>query len=118
MPHIILEYSSNLSSDAAVNQLLGKLHDALGGIESFETDRIKSRALRFDAYKIGADDHRGFVHATVLFSPGRPEALRRELVKKLLTIIISEVRSVPGSFSTSVEIRQFEPGMYATERDK
>ncbi|MBV8198612.1 MAG: hypothetical protein JO263_10780 [Candidatus Eremiobacteraeota bacterium] len=118
MPHIILEYSSNLSSDAAMNQLLGKLHDTLGGIESFETDRIKSRALRFDAYRIGADDHRGFVHATVLFSPGRPEALRRELVKKLLTIIMSDVRSAPGSFSTSVEIRQFEPGMYATERDK
>jgi 5-carboxymethyl-2-hydroxymuconate isomerase len=116
MPHIILEYSSNLSSDA-MNQLLGKLHDTLGGIESFENDRIKSRALRFDAYRIGADDHRGFVHATVLFSPGRPEALRRELVKKLLTIIISEVRSLPGDFSTSVEIRQFEPGMYATERD-
>ncbi|MFY9663202.1 MAG: hypothetical protein WAL67_09570 [Candidatus Cybelea sp.] len=63
MPHIILEYSSNLSNDALVNQLLGKLHDTLGGIESFETDRIKSRALRFDAYKIGTDDHRGFVHA-------------------------------------------------------
>jgi len=116
MPHIILEYSSNLSSDTA-NQLLGKLHDTLGGIESFETDRIKSRALRFDAYRIGGDDHRGFVHATVLFSPGRPEALRRELVKKLLTIINSDVRSGPGTFSTSVEIRQFEPAMYATERD-
>ncbi|HVR47923.1 MAG TPA: 5-carboxymethyl-2-hydroxymuconate isomerase [Candidatus Binatia bacterium] len=118
MPHLILEYSSNLSSDAAMNQLLGKLHDALGSIESFESDRIKSRALRFNAYRIGADDRRGFVHATVLFSPGRPEALRRELVKKLLTIIISEVRSASGSFSSSVEIRQFEPGMYATERDE
>jgi 5-carboxymethyl-2-hydroxymuconate isomerase len=116
MPHIILEHSSDLSS-ARMNQLLAKLHDTLGGIESFETDRIKSRVLRFDAYAIGADDRRGFVHAAVLFSPGRPEALRRELVKNLLTILMSEVRSAPGSFSTSVEIRQFEPGMYATERD-
>ena len=58
------------------------------------------------------------MHATVLFSPGRPETLRRELVKKLLAIIIGEVGSAPGSFSTSVEVRQFEPGMYATERDK
>jgi 5-carboxymethyl-2-hydroxymuconate isomerase len=118
MPHIILEYSNNLSSDAAMNQLLGKLHNTLGGIESFETDRIKSRALRFDACRIGAGEHRGFVHATVLFSPGRPEALRRELVKKLLTIIISEAGGAPGSFSASVEVRQFESGMYATERDQ
>ena len=89
MPHIILEYSSNLGDDAGLSHLLDRLHDALGDTESFESDRIKSRAVRTDTYHVGAD-RRGFVHATVLFSPGRPEALRRQVGRRLLDIMRSD----------------------------
>jgi 5-carboxymethyl-2-hydroxymuconate isomerase len=112
MPHIILEYSSNLG-DAGLSHLL----DALGDTESFESDRIKSRAVRCDTYYVGAD-RRGFVHATVLFSPGRPEALRRQVGRRLLDIMRSDAALRGADVATSVEIRQFEPGMYITERDR
>ena len=117
MPHIILEYSSNLGDAGGLSHLLDRLHDALGDTESFESDRIKSRAVRTDTYHVGAD-RRGFVHATVLFSPGRPEALRRQVGRRLLDIMRSDAALGGADVATSVEIRQFEPGMYITERDR
>jgi len=116
MPHVILEYSSNLGDDAGLAHLLDSLHDALGDTESFESERIKSRAVRCETYHVSAD-RRGFVHATVLFSPGRPEALRRQVVRRLLDIMRSDSVMGGADVATSVEIRQFEPGMYITERD-
>ena len=88
MPHIILEYSSNLattptspisSTDSTTRSVIRR---------ASSPDRIKSRAVRTDTYHVGAD-RRGFVHATVLFSPGRPEALRRQ-VGRLLGIMRSD----------------------------
>jgi 5-carboxymethyl-2-hydroxymuconate isomerase len=58
------------------------------------------------------------VHATVLFSPGRPEALRRQVGRRLLDIMRSDAALGGPDVATSVEIRQFEPGMYITERDR
>ena len=116
MPHIILEYSSNLGDDASLAHLLDSLHAALGDTESFESERIKSRAVRCDTYHVSTE-RRGFVHATVLFSPGRPDALRRQLARRLLDIMRSDSVMGGADVATSVEIRQFEPGMYITERD-
>jgi 5-carboxymethyl-2-hydroxymuconate isomerase len=116
VPHIILEYSSNLGDDAGLAHLLDSLHAALGDTESFESERIKSRAIRCDTYHVGTE-RRGFVHATVLFSPGRPEALRRQVVRRLLDIMRSDSVMGGADVATSVEVRQFEPGMYLTERD-
>jgi len=50
MPHIILEYSSNLGDDDALAYLLDRLHDALGDTESFESERIK--AAPYDVTRI------------------------------------------------------------------
>jgi len=116
VPHIILEYSSNLGDEVALARLLDSLHAALGDTESFESERIKSRAVRCETYHVGSD-RRGFVHATVLFSPGRPEALRRQLVRRLLDIMRSDSVMGGADVAKSVEIRQFGPGMYITERD-
>src|SRR5579863_570391 len=86
MPHIILEYSSNLGDAAALTRLLDSLHGALGDTESFDSERIKSRAVRCETYHVSTE-RRGFMHATVLFSPGRPEALRRQVARRLLDIM-------------------------------
>jgi 5-carboxymethyl-2-hydroxymuconate isomerase len=116
MPHIILEYSSNLGNASGLSRLLDRLHQALGDTESFESERIKSRAVRTETFHVGAD-RRGFVHATVLFSPGRPDALRRQVGRRLIDIMRSDATLGAADVATSVEIRQFEPGMYITERD-
>lgn len=116
MPHIVLEYSSNLSDCGDWPAVLEKLHGAVGDTESFETHRIKSRAIALDTYRVASGEGTGFVHATVAFSPGRSETLRRELGGHLLALLASEVTSAELDISRSVEIRQFEPEMYFSDR--
>lgn len=116
MPHIILEYSSNLGDEGSLSHLLDRLHAALGDTESFDSERIKSRAVRCETYHVSVE-RRGFMHATVLFSPGRPENLRSQVARRLLDIMRSDSVLGGDDVATSVEVRQFEPGMYITERD-
>ncbi len=116
MPHIVLEYSRNLSDSGDWPSVLRELHGAVGDTESFETHRIKSRAMALDTYRVASGDGTAFVHATIVFSPGRSETLRRELGQRLLDILANEVTSADLDISRSVEIRQFEPEMYLTDR--
>jgi 5-carboxymethyl-2-hydroxymuconate isomerase len=117
MPHIVLEYSSDLAAAIDPSGLLEALHRAVGTAESFDLDRVKSRAIEVATYRVGAGPPRGFVHATVAFMTGRSEALRDELGRRLLEILVREVRPAGVAVSRSVEIRQFEPGMYFSDRE-
>ena len=112
MPHIVLEYSSDLTASVDFERLLDALHQILGNVESFETDRIKSRSLELDHYLVGRERDRRLVHVAVSFSHGRSEALRVELGQRLLDFLMNEVRPDGVEVSRSVEIRQFEPQMY------
>ena len=112
MPHIVLEYSSDLTASVDFERLLDALHQILGNVESFETDRIKSRSLELDHYLVGRERDRRLVHVAVSFSRGRSEALRVELGQRLLDFLMNEVRPDGVEVSRSVEIRQFEPQMY------
>ncbi len=118
MPHIVLEYSSNLTQSVDFERLLDALHQILGNVESFETDRIKSRSLGLDHYLVGRERDRGLVHVAVSFSRGRSEALRVELGQRLLDLLMNEVRPDGVEVSRSVEIRQFEPKMYFNDYDQ
>lgn len=117
MPHIVLEYSRNLSTTIDASALLDQLHRALGGTESFEADRIKARAIELDNYSIGDKEGGGFMHASVTFSRGRSERARADLGNRLLEILLTEASPSGLEVSRSVEIRQFEPGMYFNDRD-
>ena len=117
MPHIVLEYSRNLGEPARLSRLLGELHSALGATEGFEGDRIKSRAIPLETFRVGRAEDSGFIHASVTFSRGRPDPVRRELGNRLLAILM-QAEGWPGiEVGKSVEIRQFEPGMYFNSRD-
>ena len=113
MPHIILEYSPNATDAPAA--LLDRLHRALGDDKSVQAERVKSRAIAVDTYLVGTDGPRGFVHATVLLSDGRPAEMRRELGARLLAVLGREACPPGVELARSVEIRQFEPGMYFTD---
>jgi 5-carboxymethyl-2-hydroxymuconate isomerase len=117
MPHIVLEYSSGLGPGFDASALLQELHEAVGATEGFELDRIKSRAVALRTHLVGRAPGE-LVHATVAFSPGRAPRLREELGRRLLEILTAGTRREgegPG-IHRSVEIRQFEAGMYFASR--
>ena len=79
MPHLVLEYSSNVPHTRDLAVVLQQLHEALAASGSFDLAKIKSRAVRHDVFRVadGAED-RAFVHLTAAVLDGREaEALRR-----------------------------------------
>jgi len=119
MPHIILEYSSGLGPGFDAAALLQNLHEAVGATEGFELDRIKSRAVALQTHIVGRSPGE-LVHATVAFSPGRTPRLREELGQRLLAILTARTRREGEGprVHRSVEIRQFEEGMYFTSKSE
>jgi 5-carboxymethyl-2-hydroxymuconate isomerase len=112
MPHIVLEYSKKLEQRIDFSRLLKKMHDVLGGMSDFELDRIKSRSIGYGTCFVGNDPERTFVHVTLVFSQGRADSVRDSLGRHMLNLLTSDVSPKGVAVSRSVEIRQFEPGMY------
>ena len=111
MPHIVLEYSTGLAERCDIDRLLLELHGMLGKHPSFETDRIKSRAIPIAQRIVGSDPNREFVHVAISFSSGRDE-IRKALGQAILDVLLQRIGGPDLKVSRSVEIRQFEPGMY------
>ena len=114
MPHILLEYSDNIAENLKITSLLDTLHKALGDFETFDNDRIKSRAVKLDTYIVGAaEGGDAFIHATVSFSRGRSSELRKEIGDHLRKLVTKETQgNIKFKTTCSVEIRQFEEEMY------
>lgn len=71
MPHLVLEYTGNLSLD--VQPTLLKLNQALVASGHFEENAIKARAVRLDNYLVGTapEAKRAFVAVRLAILTGR-----------------------------------------------
>jgi len=79
MPHVIVEYSSNLDETLDVDALLGALHQAVIDTGLADTAAIRTRAARREHYCIAdRNPGNGFVQIAVRMREGRPkEALQK-----------------------------------------
>lgn len=89
MPHLILEYSNNISiAKNNLNELLQRCNHLLAEMLPTELTGCKSRAYVCDNYCIGAgrsDD--AFVHANLSVMPGRTPEKLQTLGQNLLTLL-------------------------------
>ena len=88
MPHLTLEYSSNLPAPMEHQVLFEELHAAVERSGAFRLAEIKSRAIAHDTFRVGGGDPGSvFVHLTVAILSGRELAFRRQLSADLLAIL-------------------------------
>lgn len=84
MPHLTLEYTSNLVN-IDVKQCLVELNKVLVATNQFDEIDIKSRARKFDDYAVGiSPDHRAFLHAKLSLLNGRSTEVKRQISAALL----------------------------------
>lgn len=83
MPHLVLEYSSNLAID--VQPTLLKLNEALVATGHFEENAIKARALRLEDYLVGTQPQaqRAFLHLRLAILTGRTLAEKKQVADAL-----------------------------------
>ena len=83
MPHIIIEYSGNLTG-LNVTNLIHDCHHALNGRHNVTTDRVKTRAMKLDDFLVGVHGEKGqMMHITLRLMAGRTVEGRQELAKIL-----------------------------------
>jgi 5-carboxymethyl-2-hydroxymuconate isomerase len=122
MPHIILEYSSNISLTHNIKEhFFTALHKGFAEWHSsFNPDECKSRSIRHDDYKLGFADQRtvGFIHLTIIIL-NRPQEVRTlvkekaaELLKQSFSDYISHLKQV----DLTVLIEEFKLEDYSKTR--
>jgi 5-carboxymethyl-2-hydroxymuconate isomerase len=114
MPHILVEYSSNLASRVEIAGLIGALHGVVVESGLFEPAAVRTRALPRDVYLVadGAPDN-VFLHVTARIRAGRSIENRRSLGESLLeaakTAVAAALPSTP--IALSVEVHEIDPEM-------
>ena len=80
MPHIIVEYSTNLQKHTDIPGLIGTVHRAALASGLFTTAAVRTRAEPRDVFAI-ADEHpqNAFVAITARIAGGRTEAERQQI---------------------------------------
>ena len=84
MPHIAIDYSSNLANDLQPLDLPRKLHEAAQAMGVFPINGLRTFARAIDQYHVGAGSQgEAFINIQVRIAPGRPEELRQRIVDTL-----------------------------------
>lgn len=115
MPHIKIEYSSNLSPIPESKNLLPKLHALFPQVGPFNISDIKSRITKCADFHIAEGSPNGvFVHCEISVLTGRTPEVRKELGKRVGELLMSEfgpaLHNKEGS--VTVEIREMDKETY------
>jgi len=112
MPHLTIEYSSNLGS-VFTPALLRTVNHALLGTGQFQEADIKSRTQAFDCFAVGtADEPRGFVAARLAILSGRNAKTKSGIAEALLAALESFVIAGGMELQISVEIVDIDRDSY------
>jgi 5-carboxymethyl-2-hydroxymuconate isomerase len=116
MPHLTLEYTSNLNKFDTERALLA-LNHALLASGHFEEVDIKSRAIRLDDYLIGtAGRAHAFVHVKLALLSGRSQQTRNELSNALLRVLRVSCKGISEDrLQISVQIEEIDRSSYAKD---
>ena len=118
MPHLTLEYTSNLDFD--IQPLLARLHTELAATGAINLKGLKSRAVRRDDYRIadGNPDY-AFVQVNLLIKEGRPPEVQREFAERVMVVLKETFghRFEGGYLSLSVDIKEMRQGIARTHHN-
>jgi 5-carboxymethyl-2-hydroxymuconate isomerase len=111
MPHIVVEYSTNLDKRLDMPRLVRDVHEAVLASKVFEIGAVRTRAAPRDLYVIadGDPDH-GFIHVEMSIAPGRDDATRMRVSQAVLDALAKATHAVYArhGLGLSVNIRQID----------
>lgn len=113
MPHLVIEYSSNLTTLDA-SGLLRAANAALMATGQFQEADIKSRAIACDDFAIGtAQVPRAFIAARLSILSGRTPDTKRAIAQALLAALEDATATDGHALQTSVELLDINRDSYA-----
>jgi 5-carboxymethyl-2-hydroxymuconate isomerase len=116
MPHLTIEYSSNLTPGIDVQALVDRLHSAAIETGVFPLGGIRTRAAVREHYRIAdGDPSHAFVHVVLRIAAGRDQATRDRAgqhVFEALTSALAAVMETRG-LAISFELQEITPAFSA-----
>ena len=117
MPHLIIEYTDNLSPHIQIKELLKKSGEVLSSFpDVYPIGGIRVRAIQVTDYWIadGSEDD-AFVHMTLKIGAGRTDKEKKETCDQLFQALQEHMRELFDSrnLALSLELSEFsESGTY------
>ena len=115
MPHLTLEYTSNLRQESPDAGLLLSLHRLLESAAGVRIGNCKSRWREVDRWAVGGGEgESAFVHLDIRLFEGRPEEVRRAVGAGALDILKDHFLPAPPGveLQISVEVREIRRSLY------
>ena len=120
MPHLIIEYSSNLSTKLEIQRLVDRVHAAALETGMFKLGAVRTRAATRDIYRI-ADGHpdNGFVHLVLRIAQGRESQVKRRAGEASCDAICQELQPLfeTPPLGISFEIQEIEQTLSCTNNN-
>lgn len=115
MPHLRLEYSSNVTGVPKASVLFEKLHAAMHDVAHISQANCKSRMLKTSDYFVADGSYgQAFVHLEVRLLAGRSNELKQSLGEALLQLLLQEIGEHNSTLDlqTTVELVEMERASY------
>lgn len=112
MPHLIIEYSSNVAAHHDIDALLDTVHSSLLSLEIGPVAGIRIRAVAHDHTRIadGSDENYAFIAMVARLGPGRDAATKTHLITTVLDAAVAQVDSEDGPLhiAWSLEVQEID----------
>lgn len=113
MPHLTLEYTSNLPPEVASRKLFGRLHRILADVGGIDIRNCKSRAIELRNFLVGdAAGDEGYVHLDVRFLEGRPREVKVEIGRRILEALRDAYEASERAIQVTVEVGDIAKDFY------
>ncbi|NND74578.1 MAG: hypothetical protein HKN44_06185 [Ilumatobacter sp.] len=118
MPHLIIEYSANVTARVDAHALVDALHDAALATGVAPVDALRTRAAARDVYAVG-DRHpdNAFVAVTARFGAGRSDSDRRRVVDALMAALDDALGDARETMMLSVEYQDIDPAQRVNQNN-
>lgn len=115
MPHIIVEYTPNLT-DLPFDAMLASVTRRLADSPEVEDEAdLKARVIPADKFRVGlADSQRGFIHVTLRILEGRTEEAKRDFSQRVADGMLEHMPTFPDGMTAhlSVEVVDMDRASY------
>lgn len=108
MPHIVIEYSDNLSKQIKSSKATALAHKAVVDSGLFSPEAVKARSLAYDDYVLH-NEAKSFLHVTISILTGRNEEERKALSGVVFKTISN---AIPDADKVSVNIHEMDKASY------
>jgi 5-carboxymethyl-2-hydroxymuconate isomerase len=105
MPHVTIEYSSNLADRTDIDALVDGVHQTMIDSGAVPADGLRTRAVRADTYRVGNDGHldNAFIAVFMRLAEGRAPEVRAALIDAVADTVEAALGDAKDRVLLSVE---------------